>query len=41
MADVLKEKKSLNELDKLVKEALSDRNKKENQIKTAREKLML
>ena len=41
VADVLKEKKSLNELDKLVKEALSDRNKKENQIKTAREKLML
>ena len=41
VADVLKEKKSLNELDKLVKEALLDRNKKENQIKTAREKLML
>ena len=41
VADVLKEKKSLNELDRLVKEALSDRNKKENQIKTAREKLML
>lgn len=41
VANVLKEKKSLNELDKLVKEALSDRNKKENQIKTAREKLML
>ena len=41
VADVLKEKKSLSELDKLVKEALSDRNKKENQIKTAREKLML
>ena len=41
VADVLKEKKSLNELDKLVREALSDRNKKENQIKTAREKLML
>ena len=40
VANVLKEKKSLNELDKLVKEALSDRNKKENQIKTAREKLI-